>query len=281
MKESSTLYVVATPIGNLQDVTARALETLKAVDIIAAEDTRVTQRLLQHYGISKRLLSLNGHNEGQRVNVVVEHLAEGRSVALVSDAGTPAISDPGAAMVAAVRAAGYRAVPIPGPSALAAALSVAGLQEPGFLFLGFLPARSGERRATLTGLREFAYPIVLYEAPHRVMECVADLADIMAGARTLIIARELTKVFESVHSVPLKEAPTWLAQDDNRRRGEFVLIVSGATADLAKTPAYEEALRVLMAELPLKQAVQLTAKITGAPRNDIYARALELKSASG
>src|SRR5688572_16526952 len=212
-----TLYVVATPIGNLQDVTLRAIDVLKRVDAVAAEDTRVTAKLLGHYGVgTKKLIALHEHNETRAAPGIIAELERGRSVALTSDAGTPAFSDPGARLVALVRAAGFPVVPIPGPTAAAAALSASGFAGPQFLFYGFLPARAGERRQALEGLAATPYATVFYEAPHRIVEAVADLAAILGAARRVVIARELTKVFETVHVCDLGVAGSWLAEDPNR-----------------------------------------------------------------
>jgi 16S rRNA (cytidine1402-2'-O)-methyltransferase len=278
-EEKPALYVVATPIGNLKDVTLRALEVLKRVDIIAAEDTRVTAKLLNHFGIvSKQLVSLHQHNEQRTVPGMIAHLQAGRSVALASDAGTPAFSDPGARLVAAVRDAGYSVVPIPGANAAAVALSASGLAYPQFLFYGFLPAKAGERRAAIETLARLPYTLLFYEAPHRVRATVADLKSCLGGARRIVIARELTKLFETIHTCRLDEAEAWLNADANREKGEFVLIVEGASADaVAQFVEGERVLVILLAELPVKQAAALAARITGARKNELYARALELK----
>lgn len=275
--QGAQLYVVATPIGNLEDTTLRALRVLSNASVLAAEDTRVTARLLAHHGIARQAVALHRHNEQAMAQAVIGWLAEGKSVALVSDAGTPGISDPGAAVVEQVRAAGYRVTPIPGPSALATALSASGLQAKGVLFLGFLPASAAARRKVLEAHRHADHALVLYEAPHRVVECVEDLAA-MLGERRLVIARELTKLFESIHACPLREAADWLRADPNRVRGEFVLIVSGTTD--APPPAWEKVLVPLLAALPLAQAVRLTCDITGARRKVVYEAALARTGAS-
>jgi 16S rRNA (cytidine1402-2'-O)-methyltransferase len=269
---------VATPIGNLADITLRALDVLKRVDAVAAEDTRVTGRLLDHYGIAKRLIPVHEHNEKRVVKQVLALLAGGRSLALACDAGTPAISDPGALLVAAVRSAGFPVAPVPGPNAAVAALSASGLVAPHFLFYGFLPERAVARRRALACLAGLPFALVFYEAPHRVEESVADLHAALGGHRRIVFARELTKLFETLHLCTLAEAETWLAADPNRRRGEFVLLVEGAdgTADRNAGSA-QRALAALLAELPLKQAVRLAAKITGARKNELYQLALELK----
>jgi len=268
---------VATPIGNLADITLRALEVLKSVAVVAAEDTRVTSRLLGHYGIEKRLLPVHEHNEKRVAKQVLALLADGKSLALVSDAGTPAISDPGALLIAAVRGAGYLVTPVPGPNAAVAALSAAGFAAPHFLFYGFLPERTAARRKALYGIARLPYALVFYEAPHRVVESVADLREVLGGTRRLVIARELTKLFETLHACTLAEAEAWLAADPNRQRGEFVLIVSGAQAEKGLPAEAERVLRLLLAELPLAQSAALAAAITGARKNELYERALALR----
>jgi 16S rRNA (cytidine1402-2'-O)-methyltransferase len=279
-KESSALYVVPTPLGNLADLTRRAEDILRTVLWIAAEDTRHTAPLLKHLGASARTLPAHQHNEHEAAARIIERLQAGESVALVSDAGTPGISDPGARIVAAVRAAGCRVVPLPGPCAAITALSAAGLLDEHFLFYGFLPSKGGQRRQALEELREQHAALVFYEAPHRVLETVEDLASVF-GERTLVIARELTKLFESIHSLPLGEALAWLKEDSNRQRGEFVLVVSGAPAG-ADDGEGERVLKLLLADgLPVKQASKLAAAITGAAKNALYERALEIKKNAG
>jgi len=275
-----TLYVVATPLGNLGDITLHAIEVLQHVDVIAAEDTRVTRRLLDRYGIGTALIALHEHNEKRAAQKLVQLLAQNKSVALVSDAGTPAISDPGAVAVAAVRAAGYRVVPVPGASAVTCALSAAGLAAPHWLFCGFLPAPAAARKRELAALKTLPYALVFYEAPHRVLASVAAMADAFGAGRTITIARELTKLFETVHVCPLSAAHDWLAAEPYRTKGEFVLIVEGAEKSPAGDAAIEHVLEILLRELPLKQAAKLTAEISGARRNDVYARALRLKEKS-
>ena len=274
----STLYVVATPVGNLGDITLRALDVLKGVDVIAAEDTRVTVRLLNRHGIAARLVAVHEHNERRAAERVIGLLADGKAVALVSDAGTPGIADPGAQVVAAVRGAGYPVVPIPGPNAAAAALSASGFEASRFLFCGFLPARAAERRRVLEDLKTQTALLVFYEAPHRVLDCVADLCAVFGSARGILIARELTKIHETLHHCRLDEAAAWLQADDNRRRGEFVLVVQGAAEASREGAADAEVtLKILLEELPLKQAVALGVKLTGASRNALYQLALGIK----
>jgi 16S rRNA (cytidine1402-2'-O)-methyltransferase len=269
--------VVATPIGNLEDITPRALQSLARADVIAAEDTRVTARLLEHHRLQGKLVAVHEHNERRTADWIVEQLARGQNVALVTDAGTPAISDPGAIVVARVRAGGFRVVPIPGANAAVTALSAAGISEAPFLFAGFLPARPVARGKALEALREFPYTLVLYEAPHRVVECLEDMAAALGPERVVVIARELTKLFEQIHRCRLGEAADWLKADADRRRGEFVLIVEGSAAPREGAKAdWERVLTLLLAELPLAQAVKLACQITGARKNAVYARALQL-----
>lgn len=279
---AGTLYVVATPLGNLRDVTLRALDILGTVDVIAAEDTRVTARLLARYGIAARVVSLHAHNEAGRSADVLARLSRGESVALVSDAGTPAVSDPGARLVRAVRDAGQAVVPIPGPSAVTTAISAAGLAAESFVFVGFLPAQGKERRARLAAVASLPAALVFYEAPHRIRATVDELAQVLGPTRRLVIARELTKAFESIVTMALGEAAAWLAADANRERGEFVLIVDGpgeANGDETASRIDAECSRwlpALLAELPPSRAARVVAAVTGASRGDVYRRALEL-----
>lgn len=279
MNHSGTLYVVATPIGNLQDITLRALEVLKAVDVIAAEDTRHTSGLLSHYAIRKKLVAVHEHNEHQSAEQLLSRLRAGESVALVTDAGTPGISDPGAVVVDIVRQAGIVVVPVPGASAVIAALSASGIRQNGFSFIGFLPASGSQRRKMLESLKAQKTILVFYEAPHRVVESVEDMAAVLGGERKLTIARELTKTFETFHSCRLDEAVAWLQADPNQQRGEFVLLVESlpeaASAEIA--PEVDRVLRLLMAELPLKQAVKLAAEISGEKKNALYEYGLKIK----
>ena len=276
----ATLYVVATPIGNLNDISARAIEILRAVDTIAAEDTRVTRRLLEPLGIRARLVTLHAHNEQRAAVEIVARLSTGANVALVSDAGTPGISDPGARLVRLVREAGHMVCPIPGANAAAAAVSISGFLSPHFLFFGFLPARESARRAELDVLAALPYALVFYEAPHRVAACVADLAAVMGAERRILLARELTKLFEETHVCMLGEAQQWIAADVHRVKGEYVLVVEGAATDVAADADHHRTLEVLLEELPLKQAVSLAAKITGGNRSALYQHALALKKSA-
>jgi 16S rRNA (cytidine1402-2'-O)-methyltransferase len=277
----NALYVVATPIGNLGDISLRALDVLRTADIVACEDTRHARHLLDHHGIRVQTVALHQHNENAAADKLIRLLADGKRVALISDAGTPGVSDPGARTVAAVRAAGCKVIPLPGACAAIAALSAAGLADPNFLFVGFLPTKVGARRTAIQALAPTRAALVFYEAPHRVMETVADLVELLEPQRDIVIARELTKLFEQIERMPLGEAPAWLAADPNRQRGEFVLVVNSPPArdPAALDPASERVLTILLAELPLKQAAKLAAEITGQPRNALYAQALVLKKA--
>lgn len=270
--------MVATPIGNLGDITLRALETLKQVDIVAAEDTRLTGNLLKHFGVGAKLLSVREHNELSGAQKMLEALRAGLSIALVTDAGTPGISDPGARAVAVVRAGGGHIVPIPGPSAFSAALSIAGLDSPHCLFYGFLPPKGGERRTALVGLETLPYTLIFYEAPHRILETVADLHAVLGAQRTLVFARELTKTFEQIHVCPLADAQAWLAADAQRQRGEFVLLLSGALSTHEHREG-ERVLRLLLEALPISQAAKLAAQITGIKKNTLYELALQIQNA--
>ena len=264
----------------MRDISLRALDVLSGADIIAAEDTRNSAHLLAHHNISaKHLLALHQHNERGAAQKVIELLANGLSLALITDAGTPAVSDPGALLVEAVRAAGHRVIPIPGANAAVAALSAAGMATPQFLFYGFLPNKSTARCKVLQSLLTHPYTLVFYEAPHRILESVADLLSVFGGAREIVLAREMTKLFESIHRCRLDVALDWLNSDPNNLRGEFVLLISAAPEREAGLSAEtEHVLSALLQELPLKQAVQLAVKITGIGKNELYQRALVLKN---
>ena len=280
MLEKIALYVVATPIGNLSDISLRALDTLAKVDVVAAEHVQNSRHLLAAHSISAKLISLHQHNETAVADKISAILDSGKSVALVTDAGTPGISDPGAILVKRVRAQGYPVIPVPGANAAICALSAAGIMDPHFLFYGFLPAKTGLRKSELTALKSQHCTLIFYEAPHRILECVADMMDIFGSQRQLTIARELTKLFETIHAGTLEETLAWLQADSNQQKGEFVLLLSGAET-LDKSEISEQArhtLKCLLAELPLKQAVKLVTEITGENRNTLYQLALDLKS---
>ena len=279
---AATLYVVATPIGNLADISLRAIHVLGLVDAVACEDTRVSAGLLRHLGLHKPLVALHQHNEREASEQIVARLRQGERVAYVSDAGTPAVSDPGAALVAAVQAAGLRVLPIPGASSVVTALSAAGdWRAQGFAFAGFLPTKAAERRTAAQALVGQRHSVVLFEAPHRIKELVALLAE-LAPTQDLTLCRELTKQFETVYGAPAAQLPAWLEADAQRERGEFVLVLHAAPAaaasDEAFEPQVERTLRVLLRELPLKQAVALAAELCAAPRNTLYQQALRWKN---
>jgi len=274
------LYVVATPIGNLADISLRALHVLQIADTVACEDTRHTQALLRAYGIDKtaaQLLAVHQHNEAEAAQTVVERLRAGQRVAYASDAGTPAVSDPGARLAAAAREAGLRVVPLPGASSVTAVLSVAGAagDDGAFVFAGFLPAKSGERETAVARLAQETRPVVLLEAPHRIEALAKSLAAL--GGRPVTVGRELTKQFEEVATLACSELAAWLAADAQRTRGEFALVLHGSP----KAPQADDGLRVLallLKELPVKTAVKLAAEITGGARNELYEAALRIKS---
>ena len=273
------LYVVATPIGNLADISLRALHVLQLADAVACEDTRHTQALMRAYGIDKapsQLLALHQHNELEAAQVVVARLQQGQRVAYASDAGTPAVSDPGARLVAATRQAGLRVVPLPGASSITAALSVAGAHgdHAGFVFGGFLPSRAGERDAAILLLAREARPVVLLEAPHRVEALARSL--LVLGERQVTVGRELTKQFEEVVTMACSVLPGWLAAEPHRTRGEFALVLHG-TAQPQVQDDGQRVLELLLKELPLKGAVKLAAEITGGSKNELYEAALRLK----
>jgi 16S rRNA (cytidine1402-2'-O)-methyltransferase len=273
---------VATPIGNLEDISARALRVLREVQLIAAEDTRHSARLLQHFGITTPLAACHEHNEREQGSRLVQRLLAGDDLALISDAGTPLISDPGYHLVRNARAAGVRVVPVPGACALIAALSASGLASDRFVFEGFLPARSTGRRQRLQALVEEPRTLIFYEAPHRLLECLADLRELFGAERPAVLARELSKTFETIKGAPLGELHEWVAADSNQQRGECVLLVEGWHEPQGEEALSAEALRVLdllLAELPLKRAAALAAEITGVRKNLLYQQALERQKA--
>lgn len=279
MQKRGVLYVVATPIGNLDDWSPRAVATLKAVSVVAAEDTRHSGRLLQHFNIPTRLVAVHDHNEAGRVQGLLDQLGRGDDIALISDAGTPLISDPGYRLVAAAQSAGFRVVPIPGACAAIAALSAAGLPSDRFIFEGFLPAKTAGRRERLQQLAGETRTLMFYEAPHRIVECLQDMVAVLGGDRRIVLARELTKTFETVRQYSLTEMLAWVSTDPDQQRGEIVLVLEGAP-EAAGEQDWQEADRVLgilLAELPVKQAAALAAGITGMKKNALYERALALK----
>lgn len=276
MSQAAALYIVPTPIGNLNDISQRALETLQRVDLIACEDTRHTAKLLSHYQISTPTWALHDHNEQYKAEQLVGRLLNGQSIALVSDAGTPLISDPGYHLVNHCRDAGVQVIALPGPCAAITALSAAGLPTDRFAFEGFLPAKDKARLDKLESLKGETRTLVFYESPRRLLDCVTAIISVMGSTRRLVVARELTKTFETVHSLPAAEMLEWLKGDDNRSRGEIVLMVAGHRPDADELPA--EALRtlaLLRTELPLKKAAALTAEIHGVKKNALYKHGLE------
>ncbi len=278
-----TLYVVATPIGNLDDITARALRVLKEVSLVAAEDTRHSVRLLQHFGIETPLAACHEHNERDQGGRFLARLQAGDDVALISDAGTPLISDPGFHLVRQARAAGIPVVPVPGACALIAALSSAGLPSDRFIFEGFLPAKTTARRGRLEALKEEPRTLIFYEAPHRLLGSLEDMRGVFGGDRPAVLARELTKTFETLKGAPLEELCGWVAADSNQQRGECVVLVGGWQAPEGEGALSAEALRVLdllLAELPVKRAAALAAEITGVRKNLLYQAALERQADS-
>lgn len=273
-----SLYVVATPIGNLDDISARALTILRSVALIAAEDTRHSARLMQHFGIGTPLAACHEHNERDQGGRFLARLLAGDDVALISDAGTPLISDPGYHLVRQARAAGVAVVPVPGACALIAALSAAGLPSDRFIFEGFLPAKAAGRRARLESVKEEPRTLIFYEAPHRILECLQDMQSVFGDERPALLARELTKTFETLKGMPLAELAAWVADDSNQQRGECVVLVAGWQAPEGEDTVSAEAMRVLnllLAEMPLKRAAALAAEITGVRKNLLYQVALE------
>lgn len=274
------LFVVATPIGHRQDISERALEVLRTVDRIAAEDTRHTRSLLQSYGIDKPLVSCHEHNESERVNELIGRLRAGESLALVSDAGTPLISDPGYRLVRAAQAEGIPVVPVPGPCSPIAALSVGGLPTDRFVFEGFLPARASARRARLQHLADESRTLVMLESCHRIVEMLADCVAAFGAEREAVVARELTKMFETVRRAPLGELVEWVRADPYQQKGELVLLIAGRVEEnsaASSDPAIARTLGVLMESLSLKQSVDLTVRLTGSKRGEVYAAALQLQ----
>ena len=275
---SATLYVLATPIGNAGDITLRALNVLSLADAIACEDTRNTSHLLARYGLSKELLAAHEHNEREAADKLIARLQAGQRIVLVSDAGTPAVSDPGARIVDAVRTAGLRVMPVPGASAAIGALSASGLVNDRFYFIGFLPAKAKQRETELRALTNVDATLVFYEAPHRIADTVTALATVFEPARQIVFARELTKLFEEIHRCTLEEAQAWLAADAHRQKGEFVILLEGAKQTGDDDAEADRVLSILLAECPVKQAASLAAQITGRKKNALYERALQMKT---
>ncbi len=274
-----TLFILATPIGNLGDFSARAIETLQHVDLIAAEDTRHSQRLLQHFQISKPLIALHAHNEARSTDKLIGLLKTGKSIALISDAGTPLISDPGQPLVASAHQAGIPVTPIPGPCAAITALSATGFPHHEFTFIGFLPPKSTQRQQALQVLQAQTRTLIFYEAPHRIVNALIDMQTIFGGERRACFARELTKRYETLRVATLRELAQWVTTDKTQQQGECVIIVEGAPPqEKTLTPACEATLRLLLAELPIKKAAQLASQITGVRKNVLYDLALALQS---
>ena len=275
---TATLYIVATPIGNVTDISVRALHVLGMVDAVACEDTRNTGNLLTRFGLSRPMIAAHQHNEREVADKIIARLLGGERIALVSDAGTPGVSDPGARIVDAVRAAGLRVVPVPGASAAVTALSASGLVNDQFYFVGFLPAKAKQRETALLQLLTVSATLVFYEAPHRILDCVEALAGVFPPQRQVVFARELTKLFEEIHRCPLSEALAWVRADPHREKGEYVVLLEGAESGSdAEAADAERILNILLAECSVKQAASLAAQITGRKKNALYDRALEIK----
>jgi 16S rRNA (cytidine1402-2'-O)-methyltransferase len=279
VSDAGTLYVVATPIGNLEDMTPRAVRVLSEADLIAAEDTRHSGRLLRHFGIGTRAEAIHEHNERSQVPRLVEILKGGKSIAFITDAGTPLVSDPGFHLVRAARQAGIRVVPVPGACAAIAALSAAGLPSDRFVFEGFPPARSAARRAVFEKLREESRTLIFYESPHRILESLKDMSEVFGPGREAVLARELTKQFETLRAGGLQELLEWVGRDADQQLGEFVILIHGVprVEREAVDEAAEHVLKILLDELPVSQAAALAAKITGLKKNMLYEYALTLR----
>jgi 16S rRNA (cytidine1402-2'-O)-methyltransferase len=279
MPNAGTLYVVATPIGNLEDMTPRAIRILSEVDLIAAEDTRHSGKLLKHFGIEAKTEALHEHNERSQVPRLIEILQAGKSIAFITDAGTPLVSDPGFHLVRSARQAGLTVIPVPGACAAIAALSAAGLPSDRFVFEGFPPAKSAARRAVFEKLREETRTLIFYESPHRILESLKEMTEIFGPGREAVLARELTKQFETVHNGTLTELSEWVNRDPHQQLGEFVILIHGVPR--AEREAVDEeaerVLRILLEELPVSQAAALAAKVTGLKKNRLYEYALNLK----
>ncbi|MFZ6773839.1 16S rRNA (cytidine(1402)-2'-O)-methyltransferase [Undibacterium sp. SXout7W] len=275
---AGTLYVVGTPIGNVADITLRALHLLSLADAIACEDTRNTSQLLSRYGISKPLIAAHQHNEREVAEKILQRLQAGERIALVSDAGTPGVSDPGAKIVDAIKRAGLPVSPLPGASAAISALSASGLIHDQFYFVGFLPAKAGQRDSALRSLQHVSATLIFYEAPHRIVDSVQALLDIFGSDRQIVLAREVTKLFEEIHRCPLKDAPAWLQSDAHREKGEYVILLDAAPESAADQDLEaRRVLSILLEECSVKQATALAAQLTGQKKNALYQLALEMK----
>jgi 16S rRNA (cytidine1402-2'-O)-methyltransferase len=272
-----TLYIVATPIGNRDDISLRALDILKSVDLILAEDTRHSMQLLTALGIKNNLSSLHAHNESDKSKQIIDQLLSGKTIALISDAGTPLISDPGYPLVKLARQHLITVTPIPGPSALIAALSAAGVPCDSFIFLGFLPARQSARKSKLESLQSEPHTLIFYESTHRILECLEDIADTYGHDSELVLAKELTKTFERFITGTVTEVKNWLLADPGHTKGEFVLIIPPRPI-LIEEHANQELLSILLKEMPLKQAVSIACKITKVNKNELYETALKIKN---
>ncbi len=278
---AGTLYVVATPIGNIADISLRALHLLSLADAIACEDTRNTAQLLTRYGISKPLIAAHQHNEREVAEKILARLQAGERIALVSDAGTPGVSDPGAKIVDAVKLAGLPVTPLPGASAAICALSASGLIHDRFYFVGFLPAKAGQRETVLREVQAIPASLIFYEAPHRISEAVAAMQLVFGDQRRIVLAREVSKLFEEIHRCNLGEATTWLAADTHREKGEYVILVEAdAAAEAEDKLEARRVLGILLEECSVKQAASLAAQLTGQKKNALYQLALEMKAAS-
>ncbi|MBT3144099.1 16S rRNA (cytidine(1402)-2'-O)-methyltransferase [Neptunomonas phycophila] len=275
----AVLFVVATPIGNLGDMTPRAVEVLQSVALIAAEDTRHSSRLMAHFNIKAPMISLHDHNERQRLQTILDKLAAGDSIALISDAGTPLISDPGFILVRAVREAGFKVVPVPGACAVITAMCASGVPTDKFVFEGFLPAKRVGRKQKFEALVAEERTVIFYESTHRILDSLADMRDVLGEDRYVVVARELTKTFETIHGDTLGNVIEWITADHNQQKGEFVLLVQGVELESSDGPSPEalKVLDVLLEELPVKQASALAAKITGEKKNALYQIALNRK----
>lgn len=280
MTANSCLYVVATPIGNMGDMVPRAVEVLQMVDVIAAEDTRHSKRLMQHFNITTRLVAYHDHSDTAVVESLIQRIEAGENVALISDAGTPLVSDPGYRIVDAAQAAGVRVVPVPGASAVIAALSVAGLPSDRFVFEGFLNAKQAARLKQLQALLEETRTLIFYEAPHRLLATLQDVATVFGEEREVVMARELTKTFETIRRAPVAELCRWVEADSNQQKGECVLLVRGANKEVSSNAEGLRVFDLLALELPLKQAAALASKITGVKKNVLYQYGLDQKSVS-